>query len=125
MAIWRAQFVPGAEVVAADGWRGIVQAQQCGHVVAVAVGTAPNDSLAGYRYLVADDLLSVFDPVGAALDERVRQVARDDLSTWSNAPRRSLGFPPRLSASGPPGAQTRARSLAATERPPGAGARAR
>jgi hypothetical protein len=41
--------VPGAEVVARDGWRGIVQEQQRHHVVAVAIGYEPNDYLEGYR----------------------------------------------------------------------------
>ena len=76
MSVWRAQFVPGAEVVATDGWRGIVQEQQREHVVAVAIGVEPNDYLAGYRTYAADNLVSAGG--GEWLDRRIAPCAGHD-----------------------------------------------
>lgn len=90
MAIWHRQFVPGAEIVADDGWHGIVQEQQHQHVVAVAVGYEPNDYLEGYRTFIADTLESMGG--GEWLDRRSAPVEP------CRQVRRAVEWPPRRAA---------------------------
>jgi hypothetical protein len=63
-------FIPGAEVISRDGWRGTVLQQCPRSVVCLALDEVPNDDLRGYRVWPTGELSSVFDPVGAALDRR-------------------------------------------------------
>ena len=118
MSVWRRQFVPGAEVVAADGWHGIVQKQDARHVVAIAVGIEANDDLLGYRDLVADNLISTGG--GEWLDRR----PPEQIVYAGRKHRCLLTWPQRIVWRGTP-SRERAPSLGAQERPLGAPAKRR